>query len=95
MAASVTSLGEIGLVITLVCLATPIRKIAMSTQTASYQAAVRSISDLSRAIGLAPTAGRIMAECNHDRTTLDPNERRPFDALMLSTFRNYENIHFQ
>ena len=88
-------LGGIGVVVTLIYLATQIRQNTTSNLTASYQAAVSSISDLSRAIGLDPQACSIMARGSTDRDGLPPDDRRQFDLLMTAMFRNFENIHFQ
>ena len=88
-------IGGIGVVISLVYLATQIRQNTRSSRTASYQAAVTSISDLTREIGAAPELARIIATGGSELSTLAPNERLQFHFLGLSVVRNFENIHYQ
>ncbi len=88
-------LGGIGVVVTLIYLAGQIRQNTRSSRTASYQAAVTSVSDLTREIGADPELARIIATGEGDLSTLTPNERLQFNSLALSVVRNFENIHYQ
>ena len=88
-------LGGIGVFATLIYLAIQIRNNTISSRTASYQAAITSISDLARDIGLSAEATDIFRRGQLERESFSPDERTRFDILMLSLMRNYENIHFQ
>jgi hypothetical protein len=60
-------LGGVGVFATLSYLAVQIRNNTTSTRSASYQAAVSSVSDLSRAIGLARDVARLFSAGQIDR----------------------------
>jgi hypothetical protein len=87
--------GAIAVVLSLIFLATQIRQNTRSSRTASYQAAVTSISDLTREIGADPELARIIATGGVDLSTLTPTERLQFTYFALSIIRNFENIHYQ
>jgi hypothetical protein len=87
--------GAVAVVLSLIFLATQIRQNTRSSRTASYQAAVTSISDLTREIGADPELSRIIATGGADLSALAPIERLQFNYFALSVIRNFENIHYQ
>ena len=87
--------GGIGVAISVVYLALQIKQNTISNRSQSYQAAISSISDWSRQVGLDKDATRILRLGGTDRSALDDNERTQFGYLLVSLFRNFENIHHQ
>ena len=88
-------IGGVGVAISVVYLALQIKQNTTSNRSQSYQAAISSISDWSRQVGLDPDATRIVRRGVVDPSTLDENERAQYRYLLVSLFRNFENIHHQ
>jgi hypothetical protein len=88
-------LGGIGVVITLIYLATQIRQNTKSSRTESYQAAVAAISHWTRHVGTNPASARIVDAGSRDFDALPPEERVQFNLMMAGLVRNLENIHYQ
>ena len=87
--------GGIAVVITLIYLAVQIRLNTRSTRTQSWQAAVASVSDWSREVGMDPESVRIIQLGSADFDALSEIESAQFNLLMNSFLRNCENIHYQ
>jgi hypothetical protein len=88
-------IGGIGVIITVAYLAYQVRLNTNSTRSASYQAAISSVSDWSRETALDLDAVKVLREGALDPSKLDANELAQFDMLTRSLFRNFENIHYQ
>jgi hypothetical protein len=88
-------IGAAGVIATLVYLAAQIRQNTISTRTSSYQAVVEALSDWSRSVGLDPAVATLMVQGNRDLGALSAAQRAQYAFLMVSLFRNYENIFYQ
>jgi hypothetical protein len=87
--------GAGGVIATLVYLAAQIRQNTISTRTQSYQAVVEALSHWSRSVGLDPSVATLLVQGNRDLGALPPAQRAQYTFLMVSLFRNYENIFYQ
>ena len=88
-------IGGIAVVITLLYLAYQLRQNTKSTQSASYQAIVSSMSELSRELAFDDGRSDLLTKGLQCPDGLSASERVRFSLLMTSYFRGLENIHFQ
>lgn len=88
-------IGGIAVVVTLVFLIRQLRSNTISVRTATYQAAVDTMSNLAGALARDPAASELYARGSQDRASLSDLDRTRFDLLILSVVRAYENLHFQ
>ena len=88
-------LGGIGVVITLLYLAAQIKQNTRSARTQSWQAAVASVCDWSRQVGMDPLSTQIVQAGSANIEALSDLEWAQFNLLMNSFLRNCENIHYQ
>ncbi|MGR8948528.1 MAG: hypothetical protein ACU84Q_10800 [Gammaproteobacteria bacterium] len=88
-------IGGIAVVVTLLYLANQVRQNTKSTQSASYQAIVSSMSVFSREMAFEENRSALFVNGLLHPNELSESEQTRFALLMTSYFRSLENIHFQ
>ena len=89
------AIGAIGVIASLFYLGTQIRQNTPSVRASSYHAIVTNLSNLVADIGRDAPVVDLFVRGQSGLQALSPTERREFAALLLSLFRNYENIFYQ
>ena len=88
-------LGAAGVIASLFYLDTQIRQNTRSVRASSYHAVVTNLSNLSGAIGRDGSTADVFVRGQSDFHGLSPKERTQFAMLLVSLFRNYEDIFYQ
>ena len=88
-------IGGIAVVVTLLYLAHQVRQNTKSTQSASYQAIVSSMSAFSRELAFEEDRSDLFIKGMRRPRELSESEQVRFSLLMTSFLRSMENIHFQ
>lgn len=88
-------LGAVGVIASLFYLGAQVRQNTKSLRASSYHAVVTNLSNLSGSIGLSPPGSDLFIRGLSDFSTLDPHEQRQCTLLLVSLFRNYEDIFYQ
>jgi hypothetical protein len=88
-------LGAIGVILTLIFLTLQIRQNTKALRGASYQAAIASVSEVSREIGLNQDAADIVLRGNRSPDQLSEIEWVRYSALNVALMRNFENTFYQ
>ena len=87
--------GATGVIASLFYLGTQIRQNTRSVRASNYHAVVTNLSNLSGAMGRDGSTADVFVRGQSDFHCLSPTERKQFALLMVSLFRNYEDIFYQ
>ena len=87
--------GAIGVIVTLIYLAAQIRQNTRSVRASSYHAVVTNLSNLSANMGRDASVADLVVRGQSDLQALSPTEQRQFAFLLVSVFRNFENLFYQ
>ena len=88
--------GAIAVFVTLVYLAAQIRQNTRSLKSASYQAAISSMSEMARAAGTDVDVARVVRVfMQGDVSDLNEDEYVMVTSYMTGLFRNFENFYYQ
>jgi len=87
--------GATGVIASLFYLGTQIRQNTRSVRASNYHAVVTNLSNLSAAIGRDGSTADVFVRGQSDFHGLSPTERKQFVMLLVSLFRNYEDIFYQ
>jgi hypothetical protein len=88
-------LGGIGVVVTLVYLATQIRQNTRVARIATLQQWVTSAAIANTAISQSSDFSRIYRAGMEDPKSLEPHERTQFNSYLFQLFNTYESLFFQ
>lgn len=88
-------LGGIGVVITLIYLASQIRQNTQSVRASAFQAAQRDIADKLDGLSNDPELIRIFFDGNHKFESFSKEDRRRYAAFMTGWLRRYETLLYQ
>ena len=98
----ITELGAIGELVggvavigTLAYLSVQVHQSTRSSRSATYQAAVASISDWTRCIGADASLATLIHKGSQNPAALSEEEHLQYVYLVTSLVRNFENIHYQ
>ncbi len=87
--------GALGVVASLFYLGSQIRQNTRSVRASSYHAVVTNLSNISAAIGHDAPVADLFVRGQTDLEALSPTEQRQFAFLVVSLFRNLEDIFYQ
>jgi hypothetical protein len=87
--------GATGVIASLFYLGTQIQQNTRSVRASSYHALLTNLSNLSAAIGRDSSTADVFVRGQSDFHGLSTTERAQFAILLVSLFRNYENIFYQ
>jgi len=87
--------GAVGVIASLFYLGTQIRQNTRSVRASSYHALVTNLANLASDIGRDAPVSDLFVQGQSDLQALSPTEQRQFGSLLMSLFRNYENIFYQ
>ncbi len=87
--------AAIAVVISLIYLAVQIRQNTRSVRASSYHAVVTNLSNISANIGHNAPVADLFVRGQTDLQALSPTEQRQFAFLVVSVFRNLEDIFYQ
>ena len=87
--------GALGVVASLFYLGSQIRQNTRSVRASSYHAVVTNLSNISAAIGHDAPVADLFVRGQTDLQALSPTEQRQFAFLVVSLFRNFEDIFYQ
>lgn len=88
-------LGGIGVVVTLVYLATQIRQNTRVARIATLQQWVTTVGTVNTAISQSGDFSRIYRAGVEDPKSLEPHERTQFNMYLFQLFNTYESLFFQ
>lgn len=88
-------LGGIGVVITLLYLASQIRQNTMSIRMSAFLEAQRDVAAALDGISADPELIRIYFDGNRDFESFSKEDRRRYGAFMAGLFRRYETLLYQ
>ena len=99
---TITELGAIGELVggvavigTLAYLAAQVRHSTKTARSASYQAAVASVSEWTRCVGSDLALSLLFHQGSLDPSPQTREQRIQYSYLFASLVRNFENIHYQ
>ena len=85
-------LGGLGVVVTLIYLASQIRQNTRSVRMSAFQAAQRDIADAFDGLSHDPELARVYFDGNRDFESFSKQDRRRYAAFMSGLFRRYETF---
>ena len=88
-------LGGIGVVITLLYLASQIRQNTRSIRTSAFQAAQRDIADKLDDLSKDPELIRLYFDGNYEFESFSKEDRRRYATFMTGWLRRYETLLYQ
>ncbi len=89
------ALGAIGVVVSLLYLATQIRQNTSAIRGGTAQQVTNRAGEIAQSIALNPSMTEIRYRGLRDPDSLSEQEARQFAGLMLAVFRAYENAAYQ
>ena len=87
--------GAVGVIASLFYLGSQIRQNTRSVRASSYHAVITNLSNLSAAIGHDAPVADLFVQGQSDLQALSPTEQRQFGFLVVSLFRNLEDLFYQ
>ena len=88
-------LGALGVIVSLVYLATQVRSNTAAIRAGTSQDVTNRASEISQSISLDPSATEIIYVGLRDPDALSAEQRRQFGGILLAIFRAYENVEYQ
>lgn len=88
-------LGSIAVFISLVYLATQVRRSTETARTSTYQSVVSEFSALNQSMASTPDLSLLFVRAQEDFESLSADEKARVSQLFFMCFRNFENIYYQ
>ena len=89
------ALGAVGVVVSLIYLATQIRQNTAAIRAGTAQQVTNRAGEIAQSIAMNPSTTELRYRGLRDPDSLSEEETRQFGGLMLAVFRAYENAAYQ
>jgi hypothetical protein len=87
--------GSIGVLVSLIYLATQIKKSTEAEQTSTFQAIVRDFGDMNQMMAGGPDLSYLYVQALENFEILKPDEKARISQVFFMTFRYFENMFYQ